>query len=242
MNAPTGAPAGRRPIVLACLDMAGTTVADGGLVLAAFGAALDELGVADPGARERMTGYVVATMGESKITVFRALFNNDEGAAQRANRAFEAAYDRFVDKVQALPGAEDTFAALRDRGVRVALTTGFSRSTADALLDHLGWRDAVDLALCPADAGGRGRPYPDMILTAVLRLAVPDVRGVAVVGDTASDMAAGLAAGASVVAGVLTGAHDRARLAAAGATHVLDGVADIVPVIGNPIRNQKTKN
>ncbi len=217
-------------ITLACLDMAGTTVADGGLVLAAFGAALDDMGVEDPGERDRMTAYVVATMGESKIAVFRAL-TGDEDAARRANLAFEAAYGRMIGTTTALPGALDTITELRSTGVRVTLTTGFSRHTTDALLDHLGWRDAVDLSLCPADARGRGRPYPDMVLTAALALGVDDVRDVAVVGDTASDIRSGLSAGASIVAGVLTGAHDRDRLAAAGATHVLDGVADIVVLI-----------
>ena len=77
-------------------------------------------------------------------------------------------------------------------------------------------------------SGGRGRPYPDMILTCVLRLGIDDVRAVAVAGDTESDIRSGLAAGASIVAGVLTGAHDRDRLLAAGATHVLDSVAELV--------------
>lgn len=217
-------------ITLACLDMAGTTVADDGLVLAAFAAALDDMGVDDPAERARMTAYVVATMGESKITVFRALAGGED-AARRANLAFEAAYGRMIGTVTALPGALDTMSGLRTAGVRVALTTGFSRDTTDALLDHLGWWGAIDLSLCPADARGRGRPYPDMVLTAALTLGVDDVRDIAVAGDTESDIRSGLAAGASVVAGVLTGAHDRERLATAGATHVLDGVADIVALI-----------
>ena len=57
-----------------------------------------------------------------------------------------------------------------------------------------------------------------MILTALLRLEVDDVRHVAVAGDTASDLIAGSRAGAGVVAGVLTGAHARAELGA-GAAH-----------------------
>jgi phosphonatase-like hydrolase len=218
-------------ITLACLDMAGTTVADDGLVLAAFQAALGEIGVHDTAERERMTAYVVATMGESKITVFRAMLGGDEAGARAANVAFEAAYGQLIDKVEALPGAVDTFATLRANGIKVALSTGFSRVTTDAILDRLGWCDLIDASLCPADAAGRGRPYPDMILTAVLRLGIDDVRHVAVLGDTESDIKAGLASGASIVAGVTTGAHDRARLLAAGATHVLDGVADIVELV-----------
>jgi len=215
---------------LACLDMAGTTVADDGLVLAAFHRALDDIGVREDVVRIRMTDYVVETMGESKITVFRALLG-EEDDAQAANRAFERAYGELISAIKPLPGAVETFAALRERGITVVLTTGFARPTQDAILAHLGWHDLVDAALCPGDVGGRGRPYPDMILTSVLRFGVPDVRAVAVVGDTASDIAAGLAAGASIVAGVTTGAHDRDRLRNAGATHVLDGVADVVELI-----------
>ena len=228
MTEPTGKP----PIRLACLDMAGTTVADDGLVLAAFAAALDELKVTAEDERARMTRYVVDTMGESKITVFRALFPGDEKAAQEGNAAFETAYAGKIELTRPLPGAEETFERLRADGVHLALTTGFSRATADALLEHLGWTGLIDLSLTPGDVGGRGRPHPDMILAAAARLAAADPRSVAVVGDTASDIRSGLAAGAVIVAGVLTGAHDRRTLTAAGATKVLDHVAEFPALIG----------
>ena len=220
------------PIRLACLDMAGTTVADDGLVLAAFAAALDTLGVDQERERERMTRYVLDTMGESKITVFRALFPGEETAAQEGNAAFETAYGEKVALTRALPGAEETFERLRAAGVKVALTTGFSRTTADALLEHLGWGALIDLSLTPGDVSGRGRPHPDMILAAAARLSVDEPRAVAVAGDTASDIRSGLAAGARVVAGVLTGAHDRRTLAEAGATSVLDHVAELPVLLG----------
>jgi phosphoglycolate phosphatase len=211
-------------IALAVLDMAGTTVADDGLVIEAFHAALPALGVD----RDEALDHVRRTMGESKIAVFRHLARGDELAAARANAAFEAAYAGLVDagSVKPVPGAERAIDQLRGRGVKVALTTGFSRATRDRLLGALGWAGLADLTLSPAEAG-RGRPYPDLVLTAVLRLAVDDVRAVAVAGDTSYDVLSGRRAGASVVAGVLTGAHDRAALLAAGATHVLDSVADL---------------
>jgi phosphoglycolate phosphatase len=218
-------------ITLACLDMAGTTVADDGTVLAAFTSALDALGVVGEGERGRMTEYVVATMGESKITVFRALFPGDEDRAQAANRAFEAAYARRIDQAKPIPGAEEALEELRAQGVRIALTTGFSRATADALLDHLGWRALIDLSLTPEEVGGRGRPHPDLILAAAERLGTGGAQHAAVAGDTAGDIRSGLAAGAPIVAGVLTGAHDRARLAEAGATHLLGSVAQLPALI-----------
>ncbi|NUP15214.1 MAG: phosphonatase-like hydrolase [Streptomyces sp.] len=210
---------------LVVLDMAGTTVADGGLVERAFAAAARHVG-ADP---DDGIDHVRATMGESKISVFRHLFG-EEARAQAANKAFEAAYAELVDagEVAALPGAREAIEELTAQGRTVVLSTGFARPTQDAILAALGWQDLVPLTLCPADAGGRGRPYPDMVLTAFLRTrAVDSVHEVAVVGDTSYDMLSGVRAGVGVVAGVLTGAHDANALRAAGATHVLGSVAEL---------------
>src|SRR5690606_24434909 len=85
------------PFGLVVLDMAGTTVADGGLVEQAFSAAAERLGVKPgSGEHERQLSYVRATMGESKISVFRHLFGEEE-KAQYANTAFEEAYGALVD-------------------------------------------------------------------------------------------------------------------------------------------------
>ncbi|AHI00250.1 phosphonatase-like hydrolase [Kutzneria viridogrisea] len=214
-------------ISLAVLDMAGTTVADDGLVERAFTEAIGAVGVSERDDRfPDMLAHVRATMGQSKIVVFRALLAED--LAQQANSAFEQAYSRLVGQglCEPVPGAEQAIRGLRARGVKVAFTTGFARPTQDAILDALGWRDLADLALTPGDAG-RGRPYPDMVLTCLLRLGIEDVREVAVAGDTPSDVLSGRRAGASVVAGVLTGAGTAAELSGAGATHVLDSVADL---------------
>ncbi|MET7811646.1 HAD family hydrolase [Streptomyces sp. NPDC005395] len=217
-------------IRLVVLDMAGTTVADGGLVERAFDAAARELGVA-PGTDDHAgkLAHVRATMGESKISVFRHLFG-DEERAQRANTAFEKAYGTLVGDglVAPVPGAREAVEELTADGRTVVLTTGFARVTQDAILDALGWRGLVPLTLCPADAGGRGRPYPDMVLEAFLRTRAADaVRQVAVVGDTSYDVLSGVRAGAGLVAGVRTGAHGDDAFREAGATHVLDSVAGL---------------
>jgi phosphoglycolate phosphatase len=221
-----------QPIQLVVLDMAGTTVADEGAVEAAFIHAVGEAGIAADSPRlPGMLDYVRATMGESKIVVFRHLLE-DEALAQQANAAFESSYSDHVASGQCRPitGAQEAIDELRRAGIKVALTTGFSPSTQRAIIDALGWADHVDLWLAPADAG-RGRPYPDMPLTALLRLAVDDVRAMAVAGDTTADVTSGLRSGASIVAGVLTGAHDETKLRDAGATHVLGSVVDLTRLI-----------
>jgi phosphonatase-like hydrolase len=220
-------------IRLVVVDMAGTTVVDDGLVEAAFTAAIARQGVEEGSADyARMLDYVRRTMGESKISVFRHLTGGDEDRARQANADFERAYADLVDAGQctAIEGAAKTIEILRGRGVKVALTTGFSRSTQDKILDALGWRQLADLTLCPAEAG-RGRPYPDLALTALLRLGIDDVRAMATVGDTVYDIISGRRAGAGMVAGVLTGAHDEHVLAKAGATHILDSVRDLPDVV-----------
>jgi phosphonatase-like hydrolase len=219
------------PFALACLDMAGTTVRDDGVVDTAFTQALAEVGVAkDSPEFGSAQAYVRRTMGQSKAEVFAALLNPERAA--RATAAFAAAYEAIVagGGTSAMPGAPELFEYLRAHGVQVCLTTGFAPSTRDALIDALDWAGQIDLALSPADVG-RGRPAPDMILGAMSRLGVSDPGAVVVAGDTTSDLAAGTAAHAGAVIGVLSGAHDRATLATAPHTHLIAGIAELIDTI-----------
>ncbi|MBN8425342.1 phosphonatase-like hydrolase [Microbacterium esteraromaticum] len=219
-------------IELVVLDMAGTTVRDDGVVERAFQRAAERTGVAGRMPWEQALQYVRDTMGQSKIEVFTHLAGGDRVAAERATAAFEAAYDEIIAEhgAEEIPGARAAIEQLRNDGVQVALTTGFAPVTRDALLEALGWRDLVDVALSPVDAG-RGRPHPDLVLTALLRTGASSVQAVAVVGDTASDVLTGRRAGAGFVAGVLTGAHDEAALLGAQPDAVLRSVADLRSVL-----------
>jgi phosphonatase-like hydrolase len=183
--------------------------------------------------------YARATMGQSKIEVFRHIFTGED-TAQAANAAFEKHYAGAVaaGEISPMPGAVELFAACRAAGIRVCLSTGFAPVTRDAIVDTLGWHSLVDLFLSPADAG-RGRPWPDMPLTSLIRLGGGSVAELAVVGDTPSDIEAGLRAGAGLVAGVLTGASAAADLAAvpaatglSGEPLILGSVADLGPHLG----------
>lgn len=209
-----------------------TTVADDGLVLRAFAAAAEAGGLPAEGPEaDAARQYVLDTMGQSKIVVFRAIFG-DEDRAQAANAAFETTYDSLIDQglAETIPGAEKAITTLREAGIKVALTTGFSRSTQDKLLVALGWKTLADLTLSPAEAG-RGRPYPDLILTALLKLSIDDVHQIAVLGDTSNDVLSGIRSGASVVAGTLTGAHDEQQLRDAGATHIVPSVTEFAELL-----------
>jgi phosphonatase-like hydrolase len=177
-------------------------------------------------------------MGQSKIEVFRHILGAED-AAQAANAVFEKHYAAAVERgeISPMPGAVELFAACRSAGIKVCLSTGFSALTRDAIIAALGWRPLVDLLLSPADAG-RGRPWPDMPLTALLRLGGESVASLAVVGDTPADIECGLRSGAGLVAGVLSGDCDREALEAVpaatglpGSPVILDSVADLLPLL-----------
>src|SRR5262245_17377265 len=113
------------PLDIVVFDMAGTTVEDGGQVPAAFSAALAEHGVGVTAAQ------VNAVRGASKR---QAVFGLTPDGPDRAKHAaviyatFTQQLARlFAEGVKPVPGAVETFAWLRDRGVKVALNTGFDR-------------------------------------------------------------------------------------------------------------------
>ena len=217
-------------ITVACLDMAGTTVADDGTVLEAFAAAV--AGLPGPAFEQAMTD-VRSSMGQSKIEVFRRILG-DETAARKANEAFEDHYAAAVrgGAISAVPGPRTRSCGCVTRASGSAWppasppSPGTPSSTSSPGAGLSTWRCTP-----PTRAFGRGRPWPDLPLTALLRLRGGAVGELAVAGDTASDIESGRRAGAGIVAGVLTGASTRADLEQAGAPLILDTIAGILTYI-----------
>lgn len=211
---------------LVIFDLAGTTVEDAGQVPGAFADALAEHGVEVT--REQLDGV----RGASKRQAVLHFVPAGPGQARRA----EAVYASFrahlsrrygSEGVRAVPGAESAFASLRERGVRLALNTGFDRETTGLLLDALGWGGgAFDAVVCGDDVA-EGRPAPYLIFRAMEAAGARSVRAVASVGDTTLDLRAGHNAGVRWNVGVLTGAHARRLLETAPHTHLLASVAEL---------------
>jgi phosphonatase-like hydrolase len=220
-------------VELCVLDMAGTTVRDDGLVLAAFMEAAAAVGL-------RATAEEVnARMGQNKREVLDALARRQLGAVAAAERLRDDAFDAFRRVLEAairqggarpMPGAEALFGRLRASGVRVALNTGFYREVTELIVERLGWRAEVDAVVCGDDVPA-GRPAPYMIHLAMQRCAVTSVHAVAVVGDTPSDLEAGTRSGARAVVGVTSGAHGAASLRRAPHTHLLPSVGELGPLL-----------
>lgn len=225
---PTALPA------LVVFDLAGTTVKDGGEVPAAYEAALARHGIV-PSAEE-----IHAVRGSSKREAIAALIAARAGQAD-ARRAASAYADfktelerRYAAGVRAIPGADECFRALRNRGVKLALNTGFDRDIARLLLRALGWEHGIADAVVCGDEVAYGRPAPDMILRAMELSDVRDPARVANVGDTLLDLQAAANAGTGWSIAVLSGAHRREQLQAAPHTHIIASVAELLPIFTDP--------
>lgn len=168
------------------------------------------------------------SLGQPAVDVFRGLFPDSPGRAEAAALSFERSFRAALDRtgLSPVPGAEEAITELRAHGVRICVISGLSRRLVGVVLDTLDWSRRVDLALSPEDVP-RGCPWPDLMLAAMLRLGVEDVREAAYVGSTASGILCGKRAGAGMRAGVLTGGHTRDRLRSAGATHFISEIAEL---------------
>lgn len=165
-----------------------------------------------------------------------------------------AMYEEFIplqlkvlaDYADPIPGAVETIADLRRRGIKIGSTTGYNRQMMNVLVPEAMRRGIQpDSIVCVSDVPA-GRPEPWMALRSAMELrAYPPAR-VVKVGDTAPDIEEGLNAGMWTVAVALTGnelgltaeelaalsrdkletrrEHAHRRLADVGAHYVIDGI------------------
>jgi len=219
------------PIQLVVFDLAGTTIEDKGAVVLSS--------LVDTAERYAMPGSpdeLNALMGMNKREVFGLLtaqmYPDDKARqdvlAEEALADFilrmRAAYENYLAPV---PGAEETFAFLRARGIKIATDTGFDATIGGLVMERLQWPGRlIDLAVYSTDVS-RGRPAPYMIYHAMEQLGILDVRQVMKIGDSPADLEEGTNAGCGEVIGVLSGAHTATTLGAVRHTRLLQSVADL---------------
>jgi phosphoglycolate phosphatase len=221
------------PASLVCCDVLGAAAADGSVLERAFAEAIATQGVVvGTAAYVRSMVQFDRTRGWPPADVMRSLFPEDEIRAQAANHAFERSFQAAVDRfgVMPLPGMNEALAKLTAAGVKVCLVSSLSRPALSLIVERLDWWQRADLMLC-ADDVTRGFPWPDLILTAVLRLGIGDVREVAMVTATEGGVLSARRAGSRFVVGVLSDIDDASRLRRAGATHLLADIGDLPDLV-----------
>jgi phosphoglycolate phosphatase len=221
---------------LAVFDLGGTLIHDTADVAAIFKAALARHGL------EVHDRQLVAWRGASKREVIAHLTAGSRAEPERIYATFQdLLVAAFAENgVRGIEGAEQALERLAQRGLRVALTTGFDRKITAGLLAQLPWRGRID-AVVSADEVAVGRPAPYMIFRAMEQTRVQDVHEVLNVGDTDNDLLAGHYAGVGANVGVLSGAHDRARLEKAPHSALLASVAEVPPWLERHAAAEKKK-
>ena len=216
-------------IKLVVFDLAGTVIEDAGQVPAAFTTALrnHEIEIASDSLREMR--------GASKREVIQSFVERRTGGSKAEVLAHtESIYNSFrstlagiyeKDGVREIAGATEAFTWLQQRGVRVALNTGFDRTITALLLKSMQWNeDLINVVVCGDDVA-LGRPAPYLIFRAMEMSGITGIHEVTTVGDTILDLQAGQNAGVRYNIGVLSGAHAREQLEREPHTHLLSSVA-----------------
>ncbi len=223
------------PVSLVCCGIIGAVAVDGSVLERAFVDAMATQGVvAGTAAYVKAMVHFDRTRGWAPTDVIHTLFSEDEIRAQAADLAFEHSFEAAVDRfgVFPLPGANDALAKLSAAGAKVCLMSGLSRPALSLVMERLAWWQRGDLVLGRDDVA-RGFPWPDLVLTAIVRLGIGDVRDVAVVTASESGVLCARRAGARLVIGVLSGVHDGRRLRRAGATHLLADLSELPDLVAS---------
>lgn len=234
-------------IQLVVFDIAGTTVRDRGNVGDSFIAAFHEFGFDLP------RKEVEKVMGYRKMDAIRRLLEKfypgsvtapaEDVVIARPDELVGGIHSRFIDRMiafyqsdaqlEALPHAEEIFSRLQQKGVKVALNTGFTRAVTNAVLHRLHWDNEhylIDRVIC-SDEVPRGRPYPDMIRSLMVALGVASSSQVLKIGDTEVDVEEGRNADCGIVVSVTTGAYTRAALEECHPDHTIDDLRELMPII-----------
>jgi phosphoglycolate phosphatase len=216
------------PISLVCIDLA-SIVIDDSVVERAFVEALATQGIV-AGTQDYARSMVRfdRSYGRAPDAVLRDLFDGDEPRAQAASLAFERSFRAAAHRFDLdLPvDVADAMGKTAGSGARICVLTMLSRRSCGELLGLL---HGAELVLCCDDAP-RGFPWPDPVLTAMLRLGTADVREVAVVSATPDGVLSGYRAGARILVGLGSGRR-AAALLEAGATHVLDNITGLPDLV-----------
>lgn len=201
---------------LVCFDLPCLVVPTPGTADEAFDRALRRLGL-DPDAalHRRARTCRLAWPGVATRVALLEVFGS-EVWSQAAAAAYDDAFGASVARRGAgiADGATAVLAQLRSRGAHIVLTTEFSASTREAVLDVLDWTALVAMLVSEGTDADLGASAVE----AALHRTGVDPAQVVVVSSTASGVAVGRKAEVGCVVGIPGADVTAAELRAAGAT------------------------
>lgn len=220
-------------ISMVVFDMAGTTVDEDNVVYKTLQKALVkfELNVT-------LNQVLLYGAGKEKFQAIKDIVSSQQ--IQLEEIVLKQIFDYFLTElsnaymsfeVKEMPNATNTFKALKSKGIKVVLNTGYNKETAQGLIDKLGWIEGshFDLLITASDVS-LNRPHPDMILLAMQRLQIFDTKSIIKVGDSTIDIEEGKNACCLYNIGVTTGAHSKEQLSKAYPDYIFDNIYEIMEI------------
>ena len=143
--------------------------------------------------------HIRAILAQPRVAEAWAGRHSVRPTEQDVERLFEAftpgQIERLAGHSDVIPGILEVVAALRERGLKIGSTTGYTRGMLNVVLEAAARQGYVpDVSITPDEASG-GRPAPWMCLHNLIRLGVFPPAACVKIGDTPSDMQEGLNAG-----------------------------------------------
>ena len=165
----------------------------------------------------------------------------------------EQLFATLQDYTTPVPGAVELMKRLRDRGLKIGSTTGYTKEMADIVGEGAKAKGYEPDHRITASEVSKGRPHPYMVFDNMMKLDLSHRSTVVKVGDTISDIKEGVNAGVWSV-GILKGGSDlgltrkevetmeekelkgrmdtvAARMKAAGAHYVIDEIGRLDEVL-----------
>lgn len=221
-------------IKLAVFDMAGTVVDENNVVYKTLQEAINMFG------NEVSLEFVLQHgAGKEKFQAIQDILkaNGKKVEKEKGETIFEKFKELLENAYQNLEvtsynGVQELFNLLKEKGVKIALNTGYDRNTAQLLLDKMQWKMGIEYdVLVTADDVFLGRPSPDMIFEAMNILGINDPVMVLKAGDSIIDIEEGKNANCGVTVGVTTGAHTYEQLTRAKPTFILDSLSNLIDLL-----------
>lgn len=174
---------------------------------------------------------IVPLIGAPMDVLVQELFGVSQEVARAVNADYLRVYEGgFIQRTPRHQGADALLHRVHASGMLLGVVTNKRDRGAHLMVEAQRWGDLF--AVVHGRESGAAKPDPEAALAALRRLKVPP-EAAAFVGDTEFDMNCARDAGVAVIVG-LVGSRSAERLLAEGATHVVDHLDQVAPILGSP--------
>ena len=217
-------------VKLLVFDIAGTTVNEHGIVYETLYTTMNNYGLSV--SRNDIQKWHGANKYEVLNNYLDKKYSGDDIISKNIRQQLHTNFDRNL-KDRYFSNSDVTLInnklpellnSLREKNIKIALNTGYSKEIQGAIINKLRMDEFIDMYIS-AEEVKYGRPYPYMIYHLMEKCGIQNPKSVIKFGDTKNDILEGLNAQCLASVGVLSGADEETELNEGH--HILDSVMDI---------------